>query len=195
MWIFGYGSLMWKVDFPYKNKVVGYVKGYVRRFWQASEDHRGVPGSPGRVVTLIPANDPKECVWGVAYEISDDQEEKVLEHLDYREKDGYDKVEVAFHPYDTKLAPFNLTIYVAHQDNPFFLGPASAKEIARQIHSAEGPSGSNREYLLKLVEAMRTLVPHIKDQHLLDIEHELQCLDKSDGSSLQQQQDRRPSLA
>jgi len=45
------------------------------------------------VVTLIPQNgsDLKEITWGVAYKISDDKIDSILDHLDFREKGGYCK--------------------------------------------------------------------------------------------------------
>ena len=42
-YLFGYGSLLWKLDFAYERKIYGYCQDYRREFWLLSDDHRGTP--------------------------------------------------------------------------------------------------------------------------------------------------------
>ena len=44
LWVFGYGSLCWHPGFQTTSSSVGYVRNYVRRFWQGNTTHRGMPG-------------------------------------------------------------------------------------------------------------------------------------------------------
>ncbi|KAF5284798.1 hypothetical protein FQA39_LY04523 [Lamprigera yunnana] len=175
MWVFGYGSLIWKVDFPFESKIVGYIKGFERKFYQHSTDHRGTPERPGRVVTLVPSGE-KFCVWGVAYKIKDIDVEKVIDHLDYREKGGYKRTNVVFFPSDSHIDPLNITIYVGAKGNQNYADEADEISIANQIVNCVGPSGTNVEYLLNLAKSMREIAPHINDDHLFKIEAEVLTL-------------------
>ncbi|XP_037072087.1 putative glutathione-specific gamma-glutamylcyclotransferase 2 isoform X1 [Pollicipes pollicipes] len=179
MWIFGYGSLIWKVDFPFKTKEIGYIKGYVRRFWQASIDHRGTPEKPGRVATLVPSEDPEARVWGVAYEIPSDEVQATLSHLDYRERCGYERRAVTFHPQDGRRPPHQLTIYVGTEDNPYFTGPTSEEELAAVVVEARGMAGPNTEYLYNLAEAVRATMPHAQESHLFILEQAVRKRERS----------------
>lgn len=173
MWIFGYGSLIWKIDFPYKSKVVGYVQNYIRRFWQGSEDHRGVPGKPGRVVTIVESKDPSDLVWGVAYEIAEEKLGWVKDHLDRREKGGYRLEPALFTPVEELYEPFKVEIYIGSKDNPNYLGPAEDDEMALQISASQGVSGSNADYLFELARAMKDIAPHATDAHLFGLERKV----------------------
>ncbi|KGE02783.1 gamma-glutamylcyclotransferase [Pseudohaliea rubra] len=156
-WVFGYGSLIYKVDFPFLDRRNARIDGWERRFWQGSHDHRGTPEAPGRVVTLIKA--PGVRCRGVAYLV----EPEVFDHLDYREKNGYARHRVPI-VLDDRAAPVVGFLYVATEDNPAFLGPAPLEELAAHIAGAAGPSGSNGDYLLQLAEALHALESY--DDHV-----------------------------
>lgn len=167
VWIFGYGSITWRPAFRFGERRPGFVRGWARRFWQGSTDHRGVPGAPGRVVTLV--RETGAVCWGAAYRIEEDEAPEVLARLDEREKGGFDRcpVTVEFGAGD----PVGAVLYVAGPANLNYLGPAPLDEIARQVSSSAGPSGSNREYVLRLAEALRGLGAH--DDHVYELERRL----------------------
>lgn len=164
-WIFGYGSLIWRADFPYLACRRASLRGWRRRFWQGSHDHRGTPEAPGRVVTLVAAEDAR-CV-GVAYRVED----AVFEHLDHREKNGYERVRVAI---DFGAEQVQGITYIAAADNPAFLGDAPLDDIVRHIVRSSGPSGTNSEYLLALADALRRL--DVEDAHVHGLAMRLRAL-------------------
>ncbi|XP_009003785.5 glutathione-specific gamma-glutamylcyclotransferase 1 [Callithrix jacchus] len=169
LWIFGYGSLVWRPDFAYSDSRVGFVRGYSRRFWQGDTFHRGSDKMPGRVVTLL--EDHEGCTWGVAYQVQGEQVSKALKYLNVREAvlGGYDTKEVTFYPQDAPDQPLKALAYVATPQNPGYLGPAPEEAIATQILACRGFSGHNLEYLLRLADFMQLCGPQAQDEHLAAI--------------------------
>lgn len=166
VWLFGYGSLIYKADFPYLERRRATLRGWARRLWQGSQDHRGTPAHPGRVATLVATADAV-CV-GAAYRIAP----ATFEQLDVREKNGYlrEVVRLDF----GGDAGADGVVYVAPPGNAAWLGPASDEAIARHIAGCAGPSGSNRDYVLRLATALQEL--DADDPHILAVVARLQAL-------------------
>jgi glutathione-specific gamma-glutamylcyclotransferase len=151
-WIFGYASLVFRPGFPFVERRLGLVHGYSRRFWQGSTDHRGVPGAPGRVATLV--SDPAGSTWGVGYCVDPGELDTILAQLDHREQGGYERLELEVYDREGAVLAERALTYVATPRNAEWLGDAPLDDLVAQIHASSGPSGKNRDYVFDLADAL-----------------------------------------
>ena len=189
LWLFGYGSLIWRPDIQFIERRAARVHGWSRRFWQGSHDHRGLPHAPGRVVTLI--REAGASCDGMAYLVDRTVAEETFSQLDHREKNGYERHSVRLEFHEARGAsadrasadrasanrasanraspdPENCVVYIAPINNFAYLCPAPIEQIATQIHASVGPSGRNIDYLLELADALRAL--EADDDHVFELE-------------------------
>jgi cation transport protein ChaC len=160
LWVYGYGSIIWRPAFPYTAALWATADGWSRRFWQGSHDHRGTVESPGRVLTLVPIAEA-QCE-GRVFGIAKPDVEQVLKDLDYREKNGYERQQLSVNT--KEFGSITALTYIAPPSNPAWLGDASDEAIADQIRHSVGPSGTNTDYVLALHNAL--IAEHIQDEHI-----------------------------
>lgn len=165
IWVFGYGSLMWRPGFPYQDSMPAILVDYARSFCLWSESHRGKPGHRGLVLGLD-AQAGTACE-GMAFRIADEDWIDTAAYLEERELIGY--------PYD----PAHLTVslrdgrevrahcFVARHTHPHYAGPLPLETAAQVILTASGEMGLNRDYLINTVEALESHGYHDPGLHAL----------------------------
>uniref|UniRef100_A0A1D1YNG6 Cation transport regulator-like protein 2 n=1 Tax=Anthurium amnicola TaxID=1678845 RepID=A0A1D1YNG6_9ARAE len=159
LWVFGYGSLVWNPGFDFDERLIGFVKGYKRVFTLACIDHRGTPDNPARTLTL--EADEEAICWGAAYCVKGgpEREKAAMKYLEKRECEYDLKSYIDFYQEGDSLKPAvsGVFVFTSTKDkevNKYYLGPAPLEDMARQIATASGPCGNNREYLFSLEKAM-----------------------------------------
>lgn len=169
VWVFGYGSLIWRPDFAYIDSQLAVLSGYQRRFCQASHDHRGTVELPGRVVTL--ASTPNAMCIGMAFLLAEPSADS-LAALEVREQDGYQRTRVSLSLGND--ANVQGVTWIASPGNPSWRGNESLNEVATLIATRRGPSGANWEYLFELERALQEL--RIRDDHVAELSDRVKAL-------------------
>jgi cation transport regulator ChaC len=82
LWVFGYGSLMWRPGFEYVERVPGRLIGLHRALCVYSFVHRGTPERPGLVLGL----DRGGACRGIAYRVAAVRREATVAYLRGREQ-------------------------------------------------------------------------------------------------------------
>jgi cation transport protein ChaC len=166
--VFAYGSLLWNPGFKAVRSQRAVVQGFKRRFWNLSFDHRGTFENPGLVVYAVETCDPSDYIEGLMLDIPPNIFREVIEQLDLREKCGYiRKLARAIEP-DTGVSLGLVFIYCACDSDSIldvFMRPKNGLDntqeelegIARTISTAEGASGKNIDYLMRLRAALAEL--------------------------------------
>jgi glutathione-specific gamma-glutamylcyclotransferase len=153
LWIFGYGSLMWRPGFAYVERAPALLAGYHRSFCITSTHHRGSPERPGLVLGL----DRGGICEGIAYRIASEHAVNVKTYLRARE--------LVNGVYREALAPLRLldgsdrTIraiaYIVERAHPSYAAPMALTRQAMMIRGARGLSGDNLDYLVNTVRHLQ----------------------------------------
>lgn len=152
-WVFGYGSLMWRPDFPFRIQAPGLLRGYHRSFCVWSRHWRGTPEQPGLVLGLAPGG---QCQ-GVAFQVAAADWPWVRAYLDERELLSY-AYAPRWLPVDVPAAASSTTVqaytFVSDPEHPHYAGELPLERMAAVIVAASGVAGLNREYLIETLRRM-----------------------------------------
>ncbi|MGH7125028.1 MAG: gamma-glutamylcyclotransferase [Stellaceae bacterium] len=149
LWVFGYGSLMWRPGFAVDARAPGLLKGAHRALCVYSEFHRGTKEQPGLVLGL----DRGGACRGVAFKVFPGAEQATVAYLREREQvtsvyfEAYRRVTLL----DGSGRSVKALTYLVDPKHSQYAGRLSLDEQLRLVRGSKGQSGENVEYVLNTV--------------------------------------------
>ncbi|CAN7564232.1 gamma-glutamylcyclotransferase [Bosea sp. LjRoot9] len=153
LWVFGYGSLIWRPGFPFEESVVARLHGYHRSLCIFSHVHRGTPERPGLVLGL----DRGGICRGLAFRVAAGEAAETVTYLRAREQ--------ATSVYLERHMPVRLDdgrnvkalVYVADRKHLQYAGRLPPDKVLELVRNGRGGSGENPDYVLQTHEHLRKM--------------------------------------
>jgi cation transport protein ChaC len=165
LWVFGYGSLMWRPGFAYLEKGPARLMGLHRALCVFSFVHRGTPERPGLVLGL----DHGGMCRGIAYRVPASARADTIAYLRGREQVTTVYVETMrqIELEDESRRRVRALCYIVDRSHVQYAGRLTLAESLHHVRQGHGRSGPNRDYVLETVRALEGLGYRETDLHLL----------------------------
>src|SRR6195952_861501 len=152
LWVFGYGSLIWRPGFDYIERVQARLIGEHRALCVYSFVHRGTPEKPGLVLGL----DRGGACRGIAFRVAEKHRAKIVAYLREREQvtSVYREVMRSVWLENAASERVAALAYVVDRGHVQYAGRLSLAEQLRYVRQGHGQSGVNRDYVLATVKAI-----------------------------------------
>ncbi len=152
LWVFGYGSLMWRPGFEFIEQVPARLIGEHRALCVYSFDHRGTPEKPGLVLGL----DRGGACRGVGFRVAAKHRGDTVDYLRSREQttNVYREVMRSVWLEDEARQRVSALAYVVDRGHVQYAGRLSLADQLRHVQQGHGRSGNNRDYVLSTVKSI-----------------------------------------
>jgi len=165
LWVFGYGSLMWRPEFTYLERESARLIGLHRALCVFSFVHRGTPERPGLVLGL----DRGGMCRGIAYRVAAAKRAETVGYLRAREQvtSVYLETMRQIELEDSARRRVQALCYVVDRSHVQYAGRLTLAESLHHVRQGHGQSGANRDYVLETVHALEAVGYRDTELHLL----------------------------
>lgn len=150
LWLFAYGSLIWRPDFEFVEQRPAILPGFHRSLCLWSRINRGTPEKPGIVFAL---DEGGECE-GIIYRIAADQVNRIFPPLWQREMPSG-----AYNPKwvncQSQNQTFNALAFVIDRNTDAYAPSLSVEQLRTVIHAGYGINGACIEYVMQTASALK----------------------------------------
>jgi cation transport protein ChaC len=165
LWVFAYGSLMWRPDFDFLDRRQARLVGAHRALCVYSFVHRGTPEKPGLVLGLDRGGNCR----GITYLVAAEKRAATIAYLRAREQVTmvYREVMRSVWLDDDPQQRVAALCFLVDRGHEQYAGRLTLEQQLHYVRQGHGRSGNNRDYVLATVKEIEAQGCRDTQLHLL----------------------------